>query len=130
MRLVIIIFFCVISTLSRAQVADSLYERGDWGIGFDFGPCTGFGFAYGEASEYVDEECYVNIGLIFIRNKIHYVARLGALSGGLNKTLPFDTTWAAGNFFQSTNIELVVGYQLMDKHRFNIVPFLSAGVKY
>ena len=110
---------------------DSLeFSKGDWGIGFDFGPCTGFGSVYGDAKDYINTECHVNIGLIFIKNKIHYNARLNVMTGGLKNDLEFDNDWENDNSFQTTNLDLALGYHLIDSRRFNVIPFLSSGVKY
>lgn len=129
MKLLFTLSIFVLSIYCQAQDIDSLFQKGNTGIGFDFGPCTGIGFAYGEAAEYVDEECFMNMGLLFIHKKIHYVARLTAQTGGLQKTLPYDSLWSSGNSFQSTNYEAAIGYHLMDRHRFNVVPFVNGGIK-
>ena len=130
MKNLLIILITLIPTIAIGQSGSHGFKKGDWGVGFDFGPCTGLGATFGDAREYIDPECHVNIGLIFIKNKIHYNARLSAMSGGVRKDLEFNTGWKEDNSFQSTNLDLAVGYHLIDSRRFNIIPFLSAGVKY
>lgn len=126
--LVIIILLLPINTIGQS---DSLeFRKGDWGIGFDFGPCTGFGSIYGDAKNYISPECHVNIGLIFIKDKIHYNARLSVMTGELKKDLEFDNNWNKESSFQSTNLDLALGYHLIDSRRFNVIPFLSVGSKY
>ena len=130
MKNLLIILILLIPTITIGQ-SDSLeFSKGDWGIGFDFGPCTGFGSIYGDAEEYINPECHVNIGLIFIKNKIHYNARLSVMTGGIRKDFDFDSNWKNENSFQSTNLDLALGYHLIDSRRFNVIPFLSLGVKY
>lgn len=126
----IVLLLLFLPTLLLGQSDSTKFTKGDWGVGFDFGPCTGIGSSYGEARKYISNDCHVNIGLIFIKKKIHYVARLEATTGKLLKSLEFDNKWKQHNGFQSTNLELALGYHLVDIKRLNIVPFISSGVKY
>lgn len=130
MNRLILLFLSLFSTTILAQSDSTEFIKGSRGIGFDFGPCTGIGSLYGDAGAFIKPECHVNVGLIYIRNKIHYVARLGALEGEIKKDLAFNDKWKKGNGFQSTNLELALGYHWIDIKRFNVIPFISGGVKY
>ena len=45
----------------------------------------------------------------------------------IKEDLSFDTNWKKSNQFGSSNLQLLSGYQLLNKRHFNIIPFITLG---
>ncbi len=113
---------------NTTETDSTKYGYGKWGLGFDFGPCSGFYFLYGTPKNKIKCECIVNIGLIFSYKKMHYAFRYMPTEGTLQKSLDYGQKWEKGNRFQSSNFELAIGYELLNKKVFNIIPIGSVGL--
>jgi hypothetical protein len=100
-----------------------------WGIGLEFGPCTGWFFATGEASQKINDGwCYANVGATFSWKRIHYTFHIGGLSGSLDEDLDYGTDWKKTNRFGSSHLQLSAAYEWVNTKHFNVMPFLNAGL--
>lgn len=82
-KLILILLLVGNSFGLSAQTDSVTFQKGIAGIGFDFGPCTGFGFTYGVAKDVVDCDCFANVGLIYTRKKLYTSIRMAGMSGEL-----------------------------------------------
>lgn len=105
------------------------FDYGRSGIGAELGPCTGLGFLYGNSQESINCDCFANVGVIYTHNKMHYSIRMAGMSGFLKDDLDFGTEWRKNYDFNSMNLEMSVGYQILDIKRFNIIPMITGGLK-
>lgn len=106
------------------------YGYGKWGIGAELGPCTGMYFLTGNSKDKLNEGwCYANVGLTVSCKKFHYMLQLGGVSGSLKEDLLYGQDWKKGNSFGSVNLQLGIGYELLNTRYFNIIPFVSGGMK-
>jgi len=127
--LVFILILIFGSFLTYCQTDSITFDYGRNGIGADLGPCTGLGFMTGNAKENFHCDCFANIGIIYSRDKIHYILRMTGMSGNLKKDLSFGSEWKQNYDFNSMDFELAMGYQVIDIKRFNVIPMISGGLK-
>ena len=102
-------------------------EPGQWGLGFDFGPCTGAFFLSASAERKISPGCFANIGFIISYKKLHYMVRVGGLSGSIRETFVSNPGWKKGRTFNSGYGEMTVGYELIFSKFINIIPVITAG---
>lgn len=104
-------------------------EDANWGIGMEFGPCTGWFFATGESDQKInDGSCYANAGATFSWKRIHYTFHIGGLSASLEEDLNYGTDWNKNNRFGSSHLQISAAYELVNTRHFNVMPFLNGGL--
>ena len=109
--------------------SSTTYDYGIWGIGAELGPCTGMFFLTGNANEMLNDMwCYANVGVTFSHKRTHFIVQTGGISGSIKESLGLGPEWKKGNHFGSVNLQLSLGYELLNTKHFNIIPFLSGGI--
>lgn len=132
-NLVLFFLFTVLTftNINAQNESDSIvYEFSQQGWGIELGPCTGFGWLFGNAKESIDCNCFANVGIYgIIDQKMHLGVRLGGMSGRLLDDLSFGPEWTNQNLFNSMHLEGFLGINIIDHRRFNIIPFGTFGFK-
>lgn len=104
------------------------YKRGTWGFGVELGPGTGKIFLTGDARQKLAEEWgFSNLGFTVSWKKLYCTTHLGGISSTLQESLAYGADWKKDNYFWSSHIQLSLGYELLHKKYFNIIPYVRGG---
>ena len=113
------------------QIDSIEIDKGDnVGYGIEIGPCTVLFLLTGSSKDKLNDGwCFANVGFYFKYNRFHYILHTGGISSSIKENLTFSENWDEENRFGSLNLELSVGYELFNNRYFNIIPYLSGGLK-
>lgn len=119
---------CSVPAYCQADTVETEKES-KWGFGGELGPCTGIYFLSGDAKQKLSEGwCYANAGVIISYSRVHFMLQVGGVSGSIREELSYGPEWKKENHFGSSNLQLSVGYELLNEKHLNIIPFVTGGM--
>ena len=103
-------------------------HHGGFGIGGHIG--VGSEFFYGPITSYINPVVGMEFGFDFAFNRFAFF--MGGLLGGggrYKKDIPLDGySWSAGEHMSGGNLEISLGYSVLDRQIVRLVPFAGIGV--
>lgn len=102
---------------------------GKFGWGMELGPVSGLYFLTGDAKQQLTQGwAYSSLGMTFSYARVHFMLQAGGASGKIREKLNYGSEWKKNNLFYTSNVQLSVGYEVLNTKHFSIIPFTTGGV--